>query len=147
MNKHFYLFLLRGFHRPPALCLSPSPAFSLTSVSRLTTQKHLWGQNRDVVSSEYMAQNMHECRLHECDSSVSTWSSQWVFYQQSYWVKCQTKNAVSVCEGLNEFIASGDLSSWASKNERPWTTHWKHVMFISCPFNILKPECSLTSVN
>ncbi len=45
-NMHSYLFLLRDCHRPPVLCLSPSPAFSLTSASRLTTQKHLWGQKQ-----------------------------------------------------------------------------------------------------
>lgn len=70
MNMHFYLFLLRGFHRPPVLCLSPSPAFSLTSASRLTTQKHLWGQNRDVVSSEYNVTWHKTCMNADCMSAI-----------------------------------------------------------------------------
>lgn len=41
-------------------------------------------------------------------------------------------NAVSVCKGWNEFTVLGDLNSWASENERLWTSRWKHVMFIPC---------------
>lgn len=118
MNMHFYLFLLRGFHRPPELCLSPSPALSLTSASRLTTQKHLWGQNRDVVSSEYNVTWHKTCMNADCMSVIpqSILDLHNGFSISSLELNAKQKMLlVFVREWMNEFTASGDLSSWASK--------------------------------
>lgn len=101
MNMHFYLFLLRGCHRPPVLCLSPSPAFSLMSASRLTTQKHLWGRTEMLSVQSIMPRGTKHAWVQIPQSVLDLHTG--FSTSQSYWVKCQTKKMqlVFVRDGMN----------------------------------------------